>query len=88
MPKAFNKQVDGATIGACVAVGLAIYVLVVIAAYFTQASIIFRTEGLTARPPSTFPIEWVTFKTSDGLMLNGGWLESASPTRSLRCFHL
>ncbi len=74
--------------GACLAVGLGIYVLVVAAVDLTPPSIIFRTEGLTARPPSTFPIEWVTFKTSDGLMLNGGWLESASPTRSLRCFHL
>jgi hypothetical protein len=86
MPQRVNKHVDVATIGACLAVGLGIYVLVLIAVYFTQPSIIFRTGGLTARPPSTFPIEGVTFKTSDDLLLNGWWLESASSTRTVLYF--
>lgn len=86
MPRNVNKHVDVATIGACLAVGLGIYVLVVIAAYFTQSSIIFRTGGLTVRPPATLPIEGVTFKTSDGLVLNGWWLDSATPGRTVLYF--
>ncbi len=79
MPGANNKHVDVATIGACFIVGLGIYVLVIIAAYFTQASIIFSSGGLTARPPRGFPIAQVTFTTTDGLQLNGWWLDTAAP---------
>ena len=86
MPRDVNRHVDAATIGACLAVGLGIYILVVIAAYVTQASIIFRTGGLSARPPATFPIEGVTFETSDGLMLNGWWLETAPHGRTVLYF--
>lgn len=77
-----NKNVDATTIGACLAVGLGIYLLIVIGAYFTQSSIIFRTGGLTERPPATFPVEQVAFKTSDGLTLNGWWLPApaSAPT--------
>ena len=78
MPQAVNKRVNIATIGTCFIVGLGIYVLVMIAAYFTQASIIFSTGGLTARPPGVFPIAQVTFTTADGLPLNGWWLNTAA----------
>ena len=54
--------------------GAVIDILIIIGAYFTQASIIFHTGGLTARPPEAFPIGPVTFVTADGLRLNGWWL--------------
>ena len=73
MADGVNKRVDAATIGACLAVGLGIYILIVIGAFYSQASIIFQTGGLTARPPDAFPIDQVTFETADGLRLNGWW---------------
>jgi fermentation-respiration switch protein FrsA (DUF1100 family) len=86
MPDGVNQQVDIATIGACLAVGLGIYALVVVGAYFTQASIIFRTGGLTATPPAAFPIEQVAFETADGLTLNGWWLSGTSTGRTILYF--
>lgn len=86
MANGINRHVDTATIGACLAVGLGFYVLVVIAAYFTQASIIFRTGGLTSRPPAPFSVAQVRFKTSDGLWLNGWWLDTAAPQRTVLYF--
>ncbi len=74
-----NRHMDTATIGACLAAGLGIYILVVIGAYYTQASIIFHTGGLTARPPEAFAIDQVTFATADGMRLNGWWLDSDAP---------
>ena len=79
MARGSNRHVNTATIGACLAVGLGIYTLVVIAVYYTQASIIFHNGGLTARPPEAFPIVQVAFSTADGLRLNGWWLDTDAP---------
>jgi alpha-beta hydrolase superfamily lysophospholipase len=74
MPAPINKPVDAAMLAACLLAGGVIYGLLVVGAYLSQASIIFRNGGLTANPPTAFPIEQVTFETADGLRLNGWWL--------------
>ncbi len=86
MSKGINKHTDAATIGACLAVGLVFYILIVIGAYYSQASIIFQTGGLTARPPEAFPIDPVTFETADGIRLNGWWLDTAAPRGTVLYF--
>ncbi len=86
MADGVNKHVDTATIGACLAVGLGIYILIVISAYYSQASIIFQSGGLTARPPTAFPIEQVSFETTDGVRLNGWWLATTAPRATVLYF--
>nr|MDJ0809914.1 alpha/beta hydrolase [Desulfobacterales bacterium] len=86
MADGVNKHVDTATIGACLAVGLGIYILIVISAYYSQASIIFQSGGLTARPPTAFPIEQVSFETTDGVRLNGWWLATTAPRGTVLYF--
>ena len=79
MARGSNRHVNTTMIGACLAVGLGIYILIVIAVYYTQASIMFHTGGLTASPPEAFTIVQVTFTTADGLHLNGWWLDTDAP---------
>jgi len=71
---------------ACLVFGVGVYILVVIAAYHTQASIIFRPGGLTVNPPTGFSIETVSIPTADGLHLNGWWLSTPGARRTVLFF--
>jgi fermentation-respiration switch protein FrsA (DUF1100 family) len=71
---------------ACLAFGAAAYGLVIAAAYYTQATIIFRPGGLADQPPRQFPIETVSISTADGLRLNGWWLSSPGTHRTVIFF--
>ncbi len=71
---------------ACLVLGAGVYVLVVIAAYHTQSTIIFHPGGLTVNPPEEFPIETVSIPTADGLRLNGWWLPASGTRRTVLFF--
>ena len=74
------------TLSACLVLGLLVYVIVIIAAYHTQSAIIFGTGGLPAKPPGRFGIAPVSIPTSDGLLLNGWWLEASGTRRTVLYF--
>lgn len=74
------------TLSACLVLGLIVYVIVIIAAYHTQSAIIFGTGGLPAKPPGRFGIASVSIPTSDGLLLNGWWLEASGTRRTVLYF--
>jgi fermentation-respiration switch protein FrsA (DUF1100 family) len=89
MPSAVHHSINRSecrTLLACLAVGVGAYILVVIAAYHTQSAIIFGSGGLAATPPARFGIETVSIPTSDGLHLNGWWLEASGTRRTVLFF--
>jgi fermentation-respiration switch protein FrsA (DUF1100 family) len=71
---------------ACLAFGVGVYILVLIAVYHTQSAIIFRPGGLTVNPPQEFSIETVSIPTTDGLRLNGWWLPVSGSRRTVLFF--
>jgi fermentation-respiration switch protein FrsA (DUF1100 family) len=75
------------TLLACFILGFLIYVIVVIAAYYTQSAIIFGTGGLAAEPPSRFNIATVSFLTSDDVRLKGWWMDTPGAKRAVLFFH-
>jgi len=75
------------TLIACLVFGIAVYIIVVFAAYHTQSATIFGTAGLSAEPPSRFGIETVSFLSSDGTRLKGWWMDSPGAKRVVLFFH-
>ena len=75
------------TLLACLVFGIAVYGIVVFAAYHTQSAIIFGTGGLSVEPPSRFGIKTVSFITSDGVRLKGWWMDTPGAKRVVLFFH-
>ncbi len=71
----------------CLVFGMAVYVIVVFAAYHTQSAIIFGTGGLSAEPPSRFGIKTVSIYTADNVRLNGWWMDTPGAKRTVLFFH-
>ena len=90
MPSVFNHTRNRSgmhTLLACFVFGIAVYIIVVFAAYHTQSAIIFGTAGMSAEPPSRFGIRTVSFFTSDGVHLKGWWMDTPGARRTVLFFH-
>ena len=65
---------------------MAVYPLVVVAAYGTQSYVIFQSRGISQSPPPQFDIDVLFLPTPDGELLHAWWLHTPQAVKTVLYF--